>query len=201
MARIMVSQGPFVQRSCRVSRPNAPLPSPFRRRRRRKGEGRGGFFEASSLACLSPFRRRGAGGESLDCPSTRRHADQWLPAANARSLELPPSAARCCHVEPIPPSQLRTPKHHRPSPRANSRRHSRPAHPMARNDSGNPAETAPGTQPSVKNPTAVSAWVHRAVMHFGRAATLSLIVRNDTSGRTRENVSKPRHQLTAVLPA
>jgi hypothetical protein len=28
----------------------------------------------------------------------------------------------------------------------------------ATNDGDNPAETAPGTQPPVKNPTAVSAW-------------------------------------------
>jgi hypothetical protein len=31
------------------------------------------------------------------------------------------------------------------------------------NDSDNPAETALETQPSSKNPTAVSAWVHRFV--------------------------------------
>ncbi len=108
------------------------LLSPARRRRRRKGEGTVGFFEASSLACQSPFRRRGVGGEAQDCLSPRRRADQWLPAASARSLELPPSPARRCHVKPIRPSQSRTPKYHRPSPEANSRRHPSPSHPMAR---------------------------------------------------------------------
>ena len=65
----------------------------------REREG-GGFFEPC-LAWQSPFRRHWVGGEALDCPSPRRRADQWLPAASARGLELWPSAARRCHVEPI----------------------------------------------------------------------------------------------------